>query len=205
MVAATTMEVDMDQRATPGMASVMVQSFRSVTDMQDVFESPQRIGSNASSFGSVKVVGAARSLVSSVRNSDGSVREDAKEIQPEDGQRDYHGPARISPWWSVSFNVLAEIMGTGILSLPSTVAGLGYILGSLSILIFAFAVYYQVSHFITRIVLLAKVLMHFSSPSLPLFLSLSLVGFPASEGQEQVLQARSELRRHCLRAPWKHF
>ena len=34
-------------------------------------------------------------------------------------------------------------MGTGILSLPSTVAGLGYILGSVAIFVFGVAVYYQ--------------------------------------------------------------
>ena len=38
---------------------------------------------------------------------------------------------------------MAEIMGTGILSLPSTMAGLGYILGSVAIVVMAVAVYFQ--------------------------------------------------------------
>ena len=118
-------------------------------------DDPKMIGSIASIEGSLKslaskvsgtsasVRGPARSLVSSIRTSDGTVREDAKEMQPEDGEPDHqHGPARVSDWYHTSFNLLAEIMGTGILSLPSTMAGLGYILGSFSIVVFAIGVYY---------------------------------------------------------------
>ena len=96
------------------------------------------------SFGSkVHIAGASRSLVSSLRNpEDGSIRENITELHPEDGQADY-GPARVSNWWNTSFIIMAEIMGTGILSLPSTMAGLGYILGSVAIVVMAAAVYFQ--------------------------------------------------------------
>jgi len=96
------------------------------------------------SNGSVNsVVGPARSLVTSLRDEDGVIREDAKEIMPEDGEPDNHGPARVSEWYQTSFNLMAEIMGTGILSLPSLMAGLGYALGTTAIVVFAFATYYS--------------------------------------------------------------
>jgi len=126
----------------------VVASLRNVNDMK-AMDDPKMIGSIASIEGSLKslaskvsgtsasVRGPARSLVSSIRTSDGTVREDAKEMQPEDGEPDHqHGPARVSDWYHTSFNLLAEIMGTGILSLPSTMAGLGYILGSFSIVVY---------------------------------------------------------------------
>ena len=81
----------------------------SVTDM-NALSNPSSI-QNAQT--KTRIVGAARSLVSSVRNVDGSVREDFinKAIKPEDGKRDDFGPARVSPWWSMSFNLMAGEQG----------------------------------------------------------------------------------------------
>ncbi len=113
--------------------------------------------------------------MSSLRSSDGTIRDDFDKIQPEDGEQDIHGPARVSAWYQTSFNLMAEIMGeharlhartppshpptrslrriltrlllrgagTGILSLPSTMAGLGYVLGSISLVVFSVAIYYS--------------------------------------------------------------
>ena len=91
------------------------------------------------------VVGqASRSLMSSLRSTaDGSIRPDAKAIQPEDGEADGEGPARVCAWYQTSFNLMAEIMGTGFLSLPAVMAKLGYGLGVVAIVTFAVAVYYS--------------------------------------------------------------
>ena len=124
--------------------STVISSLRAVNDPA-VMSNPKAIGSIQSASGSVtSVVGPARSLVSSVRDPvDGSVRDGVKEIIPEDGEPQGHAPARVSAWYQTSFNLMAEIMGTGVLSLPSTVAGLGYGLGAAAIVAFAVAVYYQ--------------------------------------------------------------
>ena len=126
----------------------------SVQDLS-CLEQPSMIGSITSFNGSlagslmgsnkraVSVIGPARSLVSSLRNADGTIREDATETKPENGERDAHAPARVSSWYQTSFCIMAEIMGTGVLSLPSTVAGLGYVLGAVCILVYGGAVYYQ--------------------------------------------------------------
>ena len=58
-----------------------------------------------------RVVGGTRSFVSSLRSSDGTIRDDFDKIQPEDGEQDIHAPARVSAWYQTSFNLMAEIMG----------------------------------------------------------------------------------------------
>ena len=119
-----------------GLSGVIMSSLRECND-PSVMNDPRKISMQK------KVVGSARSIVSSLRNPDGSMRDDATKLQPEDGEADHHGPARVSAWYQTSFNLMAEIMGTGILSLPSTMAGLGYVLGTIAILVFAFGVYYS--------------------------------------------------------------
>jgi len=139
---------DVEMAGKPTEGSPPLTSLRDVNKMQ-AMDNPNMIGSICSVNGNSgqsrhSVVGAARSLVSSIRNPyDGSIREEATKITPEDGEPDEHAPARVSAWYHTSFNLMAEIMGTGILSLPSTMAGLGYVLGTIAILSFAFAVYYS--------------------------------------------------------------
>ncbi|QDZ20804.1 amino acid transporter [Chloropicon primus] len=120
-----------------GVAQDLMGSLRNVNSMA-AMDNP---GSVDGSVASVR--GPARSLVSSVRDADGAARKNITELQPEDGNPDSHAPARVSDWYHTTFNLLAEIMGTGILSLPATVAGLGYVLGSVSIALAAVAIYYS--------------------------------------------------------------
>ena len=68
-----------------------------------------------------QVVGqASRSFVSSLRSTaDGSIRPDAKDIKPEDGEADEHGPARVSEWYQTSFNLMAEVSASECMMRPS--------------------------------------------------------------------------------------
>uniref|UniRef100_A0A7S3E6Q2 Amino acid transporter transmembrane domain-containing protein n=1 Tax=Chloropicon laureae TaxID=464258 RepID=A0A7S3E6Q2_9CHLO len=124
-------------------AEVLVSSFRVTLDPA-CMDAPSMILNTSSVDASVRsaaVRGPARSLVSSIRSADGSLREDFKRSGDEVDL--HHGPAQVSEWYNTTANLLAEVMGTGLLSLPSTVAGLGYILGSISIVTFAVAIFYS--------------------------------------------------------------
>ena len=47
------------------------------------------------------------------------------------------GPAAVSSWTRTAANIVGEIMGGGIMSLPAAMGQLGFVLGSLSILVFS--------------------------------------------------------------------
>merc|ERR1712048_1283474 len=87
------------------LAQDFVGSLKNVNSMS-AMDNPQNVNSVMSVDGSIPSVrGPARSLVTSVRNADGSVKKDVTDINPEDGQQG-HVPARVSAWYHTTFNLL---------------------------------------------------------------------------------------------------
>ena len=58
-------------------------------------------------------------------------------------RKGYVAPKRQTSWWNASFILVAELVGTGILGLPSTFSTVGWIPGALLLVVFAGLAFYS--------------------------------------------------------------